>query len=181
MSSRKRLRFVLSPPTISRCWRCGFTSRPSGPTLARVSLTLPEQPPFALRARLLTSRDDGSTVWEPDGLIDIDAGDRIAFVGPGSAYSPTRREGPSVIDLRPLVVMPGLIDTHVHIPQVPAAGLGAGQPDTGGCTGPSGRAPCRLVAGAPGTGACDDRLSFHRAPANEPCRLLRPPLLPHFL
>ena len=31
-----------------------------------------------------------------------------------------------MLDLRPLVVMPGLVDTHVHIPQVPAAGLGAG-------------------------------------------------------
>ncbi len=30
------------------------------------------------------------------------------------------------MDLRPLVVMPGLVDTHVHLPQVPAAGLGAG-------------------------------------------------------
>ena len=33
---------------------------------------------------------------------------------------------PTAIDLRPLVVMPGLVDTHVHVPQVPAAGLGAG-------------------------------------------------------
>src|SRR5262245_44292408 len=30
------------------------------------------------------------------------------------------------LDLRPLIVMPGFVDTHVHIPQVPAAGLGAG-------------------------------------------------------
>jgi guanine deaminase len=31
-----------------------------------------------------------------------------------------------LIDARPLVVMPGLVDTHVHLPQVPAAGMGAG-------------------------------------------------------
>ena len=36
------------------------------------------------------------------------------------------RAAETAIDLRPLVLMPGLVDTHVHLPQVPAAGLGAG-------------------------------------------------------
>ena len=36
------------------------------------------------------------------------------------------RVAETAVDLRPLVVMPGLVDTHVHIPQIPAAGLGAG-------------------------------------------------------
>jgi guanine deaminase len=36
------------------------------------------------------------------------------------------RAAETAIDLRPLVIMPGLVDAHVHIPQVPAAGLGAG-------------------------------------------------------
>ena len=30
------------------------------------------------------------------------------------------------IDLRPLVVMPGMVDLHAHLPQIPNAGLGAG-------------------------------------------------------
>ena len=33
---------------------------------------------------------------------------------------------PPVIDLRPLVVLPGLVDLHVHLPQLPNAGVGAG-------------------------------------------------------
>ena len=53
---------------------------------------------------------------------------RGAWRSPGQPASRSRpRATPTlVIDLRPLVVMPGLVDTHVHLPQVPAAGLGAG-------------------------------------------------------
>ncbi len=32
----------------------------------------------------------------------------------------------AVIDLRPLVVLPGMVDLHVHLPQLPNAGVGAG-------------------------------------------------------
>jgi guanine deaminase len=32
----------------------------------------------------------------------------------------------SFVDLRPLVLMPGLVDLHLHLPQFPSAGLGAG-------------------------------------------------------
>ena len=31
-----------------------------------------------------------------------------------------------LVDLRPLVVMPGMVDLHVHLPQLPNAGVGAG-------------------------------------------------------
>jgi guanine deaminase len=87
------------------------------------SETVPAAPPFALRARLLSPLPDGDWLWLPDGVVAIDADGRIASVGdasedPGVAEAAT--------DLRPLVVMPGLVDTHVHIPQVPAAGSGAG-------------------------------------------------------
>src|SRR6185369_15621349 len=30
------------------------------------------------------------------------------------------------IDLRPLVLLPGMVDLHAHLPQLPNAGLGAG-------------------------------------------------------
>jgi guanine deaminase len=84
--------------------------------------TLPEQPPFSLRARLLTPMDDGTTLHLPDARLDVDATGRLAAVaawGDGPA-------DPSVLDLRPWVVMPGMVDLHVHLPQVPNAGLGAG-------------------------------------------------------
>jgi len=88
-----------------------------------VSVVIPEQPPFTLRARLLSPLTDGGTLWQPDGVIEIDATGRIRSI---RAAADAPRAAETAIDLRPLVVMPGLVDTHVHIPQVPAAGLGAG-------------------------------------------------------
>jgi guanine deaminase len=89
-----------------------------------VQPTLPERPPFRLRARLLTPLAAGGTGWEPDATIEVDEAGRVAFAGPSTDATP--RAADSAIDLRPLVLMPGFVDTHVHIPQVPAAGLGAG-------------------------------------------------------
>ena len=83
---------------------------------------LPQRPPFALRARVLTPLQDGGTLHLPDGLVEVDASGRMAAVAPwtdGAAPA-------SVRDVRPWVVMPGLVDLHVHLPQMPNAGLGAG-------------------------------------------------------
>ena len=91
--------------------------------------TLPERPPFVLRARLVTPLAGGGTRHEPDGRLEVDEAGRIVAVGPWAAHggSPaTDRPGPPVIDLRPLVVLPGLVDLHVHLPQLPNAGVGAG-------------------------------------------------------
>jgi guanine deaminase len=62
-------------------------------------------------------------LWLKDGLVIVDGEGRIGSVG-DAAESP--QAAADAVDLRPLVVMPGLVDTHVHIPQVPVAGLGAG-------------------------------------------------------
>ena len=83
---------------------------------------LPERPPFALRARLLTPLAAGGVSHEPDALIDIDAGGRIAWVGP--AASAPRDVLVAAIDVRPWVLMPGMVDTHAHLPQMPNAGVG---------------------------------------------------------
>ncbi len=85
--------------------------------------TFPDRPPFTLRARLLSPLPDGSTLWQPDGVIEVDDAGCIRSIR-DAADAPRAAE--TAIDLRPLVVMPGLVDTHVHIPQIPAAGLGAG-------------------------------------------------------
>jgi guanine deaminase len=84
---------------------------------------LPSAPPFVIRARLLTPLASGGSRYEPDGLIAIDDGGRIAFVGAASERS---EAAASAIDLRPWVVMPGMVDLHAHLPQLPNAGLGAG-------------------------------------------------------
>ncbi|HXG40038.1 MAG TPA: amidohydrolase family protein, partial [Candidatus Limnocylindrales bacterium] len=155
--------------------------RPLRASLRRVDRSLPEGPPFVLRARVLTPLDDGGYRYEPDGIVAVDAAGRIEWVGParefpahelpahelpahelpardlpareltsrssvdrssvlsasvaesvatepsatlGSAAPASTR--PAVVDVRPLVVLPGLVDLHAHLPQLPNAGLGFG-------------------------------------------------------
>jgi guanine deaminase len=90
---------------------------------------LPDQPPFRLRARLLSPLADGSTLWLDDGILAVDADGRIASVGVATVDASGAGGGslpPDPLDVRPLIVMPGLVDAHVHLPQIPSAGLGAG-------------------------------------------------------
>ncbi len=93
------------------------------------SASLPEQPPFVLRARVLTPLAAGGTRYEPDGVVEVDAAGRIAAVESWASWSSRpaveAASGP-VVDLRPLVVLPGMVDLHVHLPQLPNAGVGAG-------------------------------------------------------
>ena len=88
------------------------------------SVDLPSTPPFAIRVRLLTPLDDGGTRHESDALIAIDAAGRIAAVTPAADAPPEALA--NARDLRPWVLMPGLVDLHAHLPQLPTAGLGAG-------------------------------------------------------
>ena len=83
---------------------------------------LPGEPPFSLRARLLTPLSAGGSRHELDALLTVDAAGRIATVEPWTDGAASA----SVLDVRPLVLMPGLVDLHVHLPQIPNAGLGSG-------------------------------------------------------
>ena len=87
-------------------------------------MDLPITPPFAIRARLLSPLADGGTLHEPDGLVVVDAGGRLGFVGAAADAPDALLAGAH--DLRPWVVMPGMVDLHAHLPQLPNAGLGAG-------------------------------------------------------
>jgi guanine deaminase len=81
---------------------------------------LPANPPFALRGTVLTPLDDGGTGHLADGVVEVDGGGRIAAVREaGGAES-------DAIDLRPCILLPGMVDLHAHLPQLPNAGLGAG-------------------------------------------------------
>src|SRR5262245_41276868 len=94
---------------------------------------LPDRPPFALRARVLTPLAAGGVADHPDGYVEVGADGRIVRVGDWSER-PTQRVAGAAdtratfepIDLRPLVVLPGMVDLHAHLPQLPNAGLGAG-------------------------------------------------------
>jgi guanine deaminase len=91
---------------------------------------LPTEPPYALRARILTPLAGGDTRYERDGLIEIGADGRIRAIGPAEPRAlETWRAGSAnglLVDLRPWLVLPGLVDLHAHLPQLPNAGLGAG-------------------------------------------------------
>jgi guanine deaminase len=89
-----------------------------------LATTLPDLPPFVLRARVLTPLAGGGTRYERDGAVQVDAAGRIAAVRPWPGEP--AGDGPATIDLRPLVLLPGLVDLHVHLPQLPNAGVGAG-------------------------------------------------------
>jgi guanine deaminase len=90
-------------------------------SLSRVEL--PATPPFVLRGRLLTPLHAGGTRHEPDALIEVDAAGGIIFAGP-AAERPDLAS--TAVDVRPWVLMPGMVDLHAHLPQLPNAGLGAG-------------------------------------------------------
>ena len=78
-------------------------------------------PPYVIRARILTPLDAGGTAFFRDGRLDVDAVGRITYVGAWDIAS-----APPAIDLRPNLLLPGLIDLHAHLPQLPNAGLGGG-------------------------------------------------------
>jgi guanine deaminase len=84
---------------------------------------LPAHPPFALRARLLTPLGAGGFRYEADARIEVDPAGRLAAVSSWDTAAPGAQEVP---DLRPWVLMPGMVDLHLHLPQLPNAGLGAG-------------------------------------------------------
>lgn len=98
-----------------------------GPFEAGGAPVLPAEPPFALRARVLSPLAAGGTRYLADGLIEVDGAGRLARVEP---FGTDGAAAPSVampsLDLREWLVLPGLVDLHTHIPQLPNAGVGAG-------------------------------------------------------
>jgi guanine deaminase len=75
----------------------------------------------ALRGQLLTFQDDphdrsDSHRHLEDGLLVIEDG-RIAALGDAHALLPTLPEGTAVEHYPDCLILPGLIDTHIHLPQ----------------------------------------------------------------
>ncbi len=96
----------------------------SDPPVSLAPMHLPDRPPFALRGRVLTPLGAGDIADHPDGIVEVGAGGRIDWVGDATAWP--NRTGADPIDLRPFVLLPGMVDLHAHLPQLPNAGLGAG-------------------------------------------------------
>jgi len=91
--------------------------------------TLPDRGPFRVRARVLSPLDDGGWLDSADAVVAVDAGGRIAHIrADGTADGSGGLDDPAVVELdaRPAVLLPGLVDLHAHLPQLPNAGLGHG-------------------------------------------------------
>lgn len=86
----------------------------------------PAAPPFAVRARILTPLTAGGSAFHADGLVEVTADGRLGYVGPADGHPDGRAVLDGAVDLRPLVALPGLVDLHAHLPQLPNAGLGFG-------------------------------------------------------
>lgn len=93
--------------------------------MTSATLSAAARPPFALRGRVLTPLGAGGTRFLEDGVVSVDADGRIAGVIDVSSGPPAPDDAPT-IDLRPWLLLPGLIDLHAHLPQLPSAGLGGG-------------------------------------------------------
>ncbi len=93
---------------------------------ASATSSIPSEPPFTIRARVVSPLGDGGVMDHADGIVEVDAGGRIASVSSVTDGSPEAVG--SAIDLRPWVVLPGMVDVHAHLPQVPNAGLGYALP-----------------------------------------------------
>ena len=63
----------------------------------------------------------GPLGWRPDAQAVAIRGDRIAFVGERVNAEAYRGSSTRVIDLAGATVLPGLIDSHVHLPELGAA------------------------------------------------------------
>lgn len=85
---------------------------------------VPLRPPFALRGRVISPLAAGGTLELADGVVEVDAGGRIATVRAWEDVSvdASRR----IVDVRPAIVLPGLVDLHAHLPQIGNAGRGFG-------------------------------------------------------
>jgi guanine deaminase len=78
----------------------------------------------AIRGRLLSfagdpSQSEGAVRYWPDGIVVVEAG-RILAVGEASLIGPTLPAHVPVDHYPEKLVMPGLIDTHIHYVQVEA-------------------------------------------------------------
>jgi len=87
------------------------------------NLAAAARPPFVLRGRLLTPLGAGGALFDDDAVVAVDRNGRLSFVGAAAARPDLAS---AALDVRPLLLMHGLVDLHAHLPQLPNAGLGAG-------------------------------------------------------
>jgi guanine deaminase len=81
----------------------------------------------AFRGQLLRFRDDplispDAVCFEEDGLLVVDSEGKVVASGNAASLLPTLAPGTSVHSFGKGLMMPGMIDTHVHYPQIDIIG-----------------------------------------------------------
>ena len=108
------------------CVTCVSAPRPRFVTVSPAAGGLPAAP-FALRCRLLSPLASGGVRYIRDALLTVDDAGRIESVDEWASLEPPDRPAhEAVVDMRDLLLLPGLVDLHAHLPQLPNAGLGFG-------------------------------------------------------
>src|SRR5438093_960965 len=80
--------------------------------------------PIGIRGFLIDTPEMGTVRAHPKGAVVIDKG-RIAEMGDYDDLRRRQRPAPiEWIDRGPVVIFPGLIDCHTHLPQYPAVARG---------------------------------------------------------
>jgi guanine deaminase len=89
-------------------------------------LNLSEKNMKAYRAYIINPIDYKQVQFYPNGLLVIDETGKIQYCGAGKDC-PIDKENYELIDYSEHFILPGLIDTHVHLPQYSAIGKGRGE------------------------------------------------------
>lgn len=71
---------------------------------------------LVIRGQVVSFASDGALLHEPKGAIVVDDAGRISWIGPATKLPENAPSAP-VHDYGDKLVMPGLIDAHIHFPQ----------------------------------------------------------------
>lgn len=81
--------------------------------------------PKIYRATILNPLSPDGGQYFPDGGLVVERDGTISFCGRFSDAHGLFQDA-TILDVRPSIILPGLIDTHAHLPQYDAIGLGTG-------------------------------------------------------
>ncbi len=72
---------------------------------------------LVIRGQLVSFASDGALLHEPKGAIVVDDAGRISWIGPATKLPENLPSSAPVHDYGDKLVVPGLIDAHIHFPQ----------------------------------------------------------------